>query len=732
MILLHAIYTLWVIILLPLLNAEKFVPKVTEAPIEISFNLVSFDDSNTSIRLDGWGVVWISFDAGENWETVKEIEERIFRFTVDPFHGRERGFAFICESPKFYITDDRGESWRALTIPSSEEYLDGDCFITTHPTNKELLIANCYSYMINADVLYDPSEIYLSNDGESFFKIKPSLEKKKDDDITTSSCHFIKSSKDSDFTGNDTSILCLFSNREYDEEYRLTATYTQLAFSSDGGKTFKDFDEFKDKIVTQYKILKSYVVVLTQDDGNNEMSSTDIWISNDASTFQKAQLPTQLRHVKVIKIREDSIGRIILLISTEITNEENADPDLSEIFISDSQGLKFSPVEWTPNHQFGNFRLTFPDFLKGTIFGSFRPSIDYSNHQGNYTENIARGETKISVDNGLTWSNLKVVDEENADSFGCDITRPERCSLQGDFYNLKLSNPSAGIILMTGSVGDDNEFDWKDRKTFISRDGGLTWRVAHNSSGLYATGDLGNIIVYIPSPSYKDGDVQSKLYFSLDQGRTWNQYELADALFYIHPLKLINTTPDGSGSKFILSGHLITTASQEGNNTNISYIARSVLYAIDFSAAFDYKTCEEEDFEDWNLADGKCVNGAKYMYKRRKQDARCLVKRTFKDMILHEIPCDSCTESDYECSFEFVRDAKGDCIPDYDQIALSDICDKSNGETVSLEPLQLIKGDKCKKPMEIEAMNIPCEKILRESSNGKKIVTIENKFDFEI
>ncbi|CAI6411474.1 ALI_HP2_G0006360.mRNA.1.CDS.1 [Saccharomyces cerevisiae] len=702
MILLHAIYTLWVIILLPLLNAEKFVPKVTEAPIETSFNLVSFDDSNTSIRLDGWGVVWISFDAGENWETVKEIEERIFRFTVDPFHGQERGFAFICESPKFYITDDRGESWRALTIPSSEEYLDGDCFITTHPRNKELLIANCYSYMIDADVLYDPSEIYLSNDGESFFKIKPSLEKKKDDDITTSSCHFIKSSKDSDFTGNDTSILCLFSNREYDEEYRLTATYTRLAFSSDGGKTFKDFDEFKDKIVTQYKILKSYVVVLTQDDGHNEMSSTDIWISNDASTFQKAQLPTQLRHVKVIKIREDSIGRIILLISTEITNEENSDPDLSEIFISDSQGLKFSPVEWTPNHQFGNFRLTFPDFLKGTIFGSFHPSIDYSNHQVNYTENIARGETKISVDNGLTWSNLKVVDEENADSFGCDITRLERCSLQGYFYNLKLSNPSAGIILMTGSVGDDNEFDRKDRKTFISRDGGLTWRVAHNSSGLYAT------------------------------GRTWNQYELADALFYIHPLELINTTPDGSGSKFILSGHLITTASQEGNNTNISYIARSVLYAIDFSAAFDYKTCEEKDFEDWYLADGKCVNGAKYMYKRRKQDARCLVKRTFKDMILHEIPCDSCTESDYECSSEFVRDAKGDCIPDYDQIALSDICDKANGESVSLEPLQLIKGDKCKKPMEIEAMNIPCEKILRESSNGKKIVTIENKFDFEI
>ncbi|CAI4285516.1 CQS_1a_G0004840.mRNA.1.CDS.1 [Saccharomyces cerevisiae] len=288
MILFHALYIIWIFILLPLFSAEELVPKVTENLIEeISFNLVSFDDSNTSARLDGWGVVWISFDAGKNWETVKEIEERIYDFTVDPFHGQERGFAFISESPKFYITDDRGESWRALTIPSSEKYLDGDCFITTHPRNKELLIANCYSYMINADVVDDPSEIYFTDDGESFFKIEPFLEKKNNDDITTSSCDFVKSSKDSNFTGNDASILCLFSNREYDEEYRLTDTYTQLALSSDGGRTFKEFDEFKDKIVNRYKILKSSVVVLTQDDMHNEMSSIDIWISTMHILFKR-------------------------------------------------------------------------------------------------------------------------------------------------------------------------------------------------------------------------------------------------------------------------------------------------------------------------------------------------------------------------------------------------------------------------------------------------------------
>nr|CAI6391663.1 CNT_HP1_G0006280.mRNA.1.CDS.1 [Saccharomyces cerevisiae] len=106
MILLHAIYSLGNYTT-SVTQCREFVPKVTEAPIETSFNL---------IRWLG-GVVWISFDAGENWGTVKEIEERIFRLLLILSHGQERGFAFICESPKFYITDDRGESWRALTIP---------------------------------------------------------------------------------------------------------------------------------------------------------------------------------------------------------------------------------------------------------------------------------------------------------------------------------------------------------------------------------------------------------------------------------------------------------------------------------------------------------------------------------------------------------------------------------------------------------------------------------------
>ncbi|QID86246.1 signal sequence-binding protein [Saccharomyces pastorianus] len=177
----------------------------------------------------------------------------------------------------------------------------------------------------------------------------------------------------------------------------------------------------------------------------------------------------------------------------------------------------------------------------------------------------SREETKVSVDNGLTWSNLKVVDRENVDSFRCDVTKPERCSLHTYFYDLRNLRPSAGIMMISG-IGDGSEYDWNE-ENFISRDSGLTWRLVHNSTGLYTTGDLGNIIMYIPYRSNENGDVPSKFYYSLDQGKTWGEYDL---IMPIYPYRLISTISDGSGSKFILTG------------TSITDDPISITYSIDF------------------------------------------------------------------------------------------------------------------------------------------------------
>lgn len=92
---------------------------------------------------------------------------------------------------------------------------------------------------------------------------------------------------------------------------------------------------------------------------------------------------------------------------------------------------------------------------------------------------------------------------------------------------------------------------WDNQQTFISRDGGATWRKILDFSVTVAFGDLGNIIVAAPYDSNSDGDSAGEFYYSLDQGETWTEYEF-DEEMYIH--EVTPTSLDGSGLTFIISG----------------------------------------------------------------------------------------------------------------------------------------------------------------------------------
>ncbi|AJQ15672.1 Pep1p [Saccharomyces cerevisiae YJM1399] len=740
MILLHFVYSLWALLLIPLINAEEFTPKVTKTIAQDSFEILSFDDSNTLIRNQDASVT-ISFDDGETWEKVEDIEGEITWIYIDPFNRHDRAVATSMVEWCLYITNDQGKSWERITLPDSEENISRrGCYIETHPLNKNYFLAKCnYCEKTEADndneensgdeegefeifnITRCTDKVFASNDGgKSFSEIKSSLERNENSAISISDCGFAKTGKDSDLESSDTSIICLFQNMQLImDEFSSPYTESKLVLTTDWGKSLKEFDQFKDKVVNGYRILKSHMVVITQGDRYNDMSSMDVWVSNDLSNFKMAYMPTQLRHSMQGEIYEDAMGRIILPMSRERSDQEEDKGIVSEILISDSQGLKFSPIPWTANEVFGYINLYQPTYLKGTMIASLYPLSRRRNRKGKAKGVKNKGVTKISVDNGLTWTVLKVVDPDNADSFDCDITDFENCSLQNMFYTREGSTPTAGILMTTGIVGDGSVFDWGDQRTFISRDGGLTWKLAFDFPCLYAVGDYGNVIVAIPYNADEDDDPQSEFYYSLDQGKTWTEYQLETT---IYPNELMNTTPDGSGAKFILNG--FTLAHMDGT-TNF-------IYAIDFSTAFNDKTCEENDFEDWNLAEGKCVNGVKYKIRRRKQDAQCLVKKVFEDLQLFETACDKCTEADYECAFEFVRDATGKCVPDYNLIVLSDVCDKTKKKTVPVKPLQLVKGDKCKKPMTVKSVDISCEGVPKKGTNDKEIVVTENKFDFKI
>ena len=86
----------------------------------------------------------ISFDAGEKWEKIKDIEENANQVYMDPFNRHDRAFVTPITGSYFYMTDDQGISWKTMNIKDSEvKSTPHSCHIVTHPTNKEHLIATC-------------------------------------------------------------------------------------------------------------------------------------------------------------------------------------------------------------------------------------------------------------------------------------------------------------------------------------------------------------------------------------------------------------------------------------------------------------------------------------------------------------------------------------------------------------------------------------------------------------
>ena len=151
MIFLHLVYSLWVLLLIPLINAVEFTPKVTKTLSENSFNILSFDDSNTLIRTQGNSMT-ISFNDGETWEKIKELEDRVGWAMIDQFNRHDRAIVAAEKGEIVYITEDQGKSWRPVTITDSkEDDSSTHCYMSTHPTKKEYFLAYC-SYCKSEEV----------------------------------------------------------------------------------------------------------------------------------------------------------------------------------------------------------------------------------------------------------------------------------------------------------------------------------------------------------------------------------------------------------------------------------------------------------------------------------------------------------------------------------------------------------------------------------------------------
>jgi len=202
--------------------------------------------------------------------------------------------------------------------------------------------------------------------------------------------------------------------------------------------------------------------------------------------------------------------------------------------------------------------------------------------------------------------------------------------------------------MAVGNVGE-RLAPYRESDTFLSRDAGFTWEEVHKDAHLWEFGDSGSILVMA-----NDEEPTDHVLFSTDEGLHWNEYQFGERM-RVH---VIATVPSDTSRRFILFGTYPSTP------------AGSVAVHLDFSSltqrqcVLNVKNSEDDDFELWSPSEQReeqCLFGRQTLYHRRLRDRNCWVGNQVKDENLLMRNC-TCTDSDFECEFNYVRDADGKCV----------------------------------------------------------------------
>ncbi|KAJ1997436.1 vacuolar protein sorting/targeting protein PEP1, partial [Coemansia sp. S85] len=184
--------------------------------------------------------------------------------------------------------------------------------------------------------------------------------------------------------------------------------------------------------------------------------------------------------------------------------------------------------------------------------------------------------------------------------------------------------------------------------TYLSIDGGATWKLVRKGPKWHEFGDHGALIV-VADRLHPTTEVE----YSLDQGKTWQSMKLPKEAHSMR-IEFLTTTPDSTSRRFALYG-------RQGD--------RGVIVGLDFTGVqprickFDprdeKKHTNSDDFELFSPTPidsrgDECILGRKVQYYRRIADRQCYVGEEFRPVRYISSPCE-CTERDFECNYNFVR-----------------------------------------------------------------------------
>ena len=587
------------------------------------------------------GSVWRSANAGENWESVKDVDaSELLDLWKHPYDNK---VAYLLGVKTHWVTKNQGRSWRAFETEATPSIFRPPLSFHAGDSSKVLMhVYECSGPDCKEETYYTTN----------------SFEKTHTLRGDTRGCIFAHSTplfRSSNDDTHDDRILCVVKGRysPLQSDYRLVVSdnffETETEPNLDGGRTVQG--------IISMAVVKRFLVAAAKAENTDELA---LYVTDDAKTWHRAEFPhDQKLEEEAYTILESTNYSIQVDVMT--TKPTSA---MGILFSSNSNGTYFTRnIEHTNRNNIG--LVDFEQILG--IQGIVLVNVVENWKEVEKTDRVNKKiQSKISFDDGRTFKEITTGKEALHLHSVTDISNVGRV----------FSSPAPGLVMGVGNTGDYLK-DYTEGDLYVSEDAGLTWSKARDEAHKYEFGDQGAVLVAI----YDEGPT-SKIWYSTNHGRKWEPADLGRKI----RAQLLTTTPDSTSLKFVLLG---TTSGDEKRE--------HIIFSIDFDGLHKGK-CKKEDFENWCARrdeDGKpdCLMGHKQFYRRRKADADCFVDEEFKDPLSGYEQC-PCTDEDFECDYNFIPE-KGTCkLAGILPIAEGD-CKNVDDFFMGSSGFRLIPGNEC-------------------------------------
>jgi hypothetical protein len=624
---------------------------------DVPFSLSYFKDSESLLFQDPANRnVYRSADAGASWDRVDAVPEGkaalLYMHDYDP----ERAY-ILTTGTQHYRTHDRGKTWKSFQSVNKMSMFRPD-ILQFHASIPDRIIFNA---MVCDGMFCDEVAMYTDDGFKSEAKFLRG---------TTSGCWWAKASL-SFSTGDETldkhRILCLaldpHSPRKHDQRLLISDNYFQPVNASDA------LDEFEPNLDTNrpvqgiinVAVVKKFLLAAAISANTDEMA---LFVTDDSVRWHRAVFPTDHRLEQGAYTALESTEYSIQI---DVMTTRPSNP-MGVLFTSNSNGTYFTRnIEHTNRNMHGHVDFEKIAGIQGIFLLNKVENWEDLEKNPNAKKKIV---TEITFDDGRTFEEVKV---DGKRLHLHSVTEPSN-------IGRVFSSPAPGLVMGVGNTGEALTNYW-DGDLFVSDNAGLTWTKALDGPHQYEFGDQGSILVTVRDS--KEFDV-TEIGYSLDHGQNWKTASLPDDAKKIKPW-LLTTSQDSTTLKFILVG------GSRNDDKPFSVIS------IDFEGMQE-STCGKSDMEDWFARvddDGKptCLMGHTQKFHRRKKNADCFLKEAHKEIDMETTDCE-CSDQDFECDYNFVRDGK-DCVTKVPISPPDGSCKKPDDKFMGPSGWRLIPGNTC-------------------------------------